>query len=54
MYTNFEGERAPEKKHNFLVNIFQKAPKNAFFGLFFFKILPATQIIWSKQGLNRA
>ena len=34
MYTNFEGERDP-KKHDFLVNIFQKVPKNASIGLFF-------------------
>ena len=34
IYTNFEGERGP-KKRNFLVKIFQKVPKNAFFGLFF-------------------
>ena len=34
IYTNFEGERAP-KKRDFLVKIFQKVPKNAFFGLFF-------------------
>ena len=42
IYTNFEGEPAP-KKRDFLVEIFQKVPKNAFF----FKNLPATQNIWS-------
>ena len=39
IYTNFEGGgggRAP-KKHNFLVNVFQKVPKNAFVGLLFEK-----------------
>ena len=39
-----------EKKSYFLVNIFQKVPKNAFLGLFFHKILPAAQKIWPKQG----
>ena len=34
IYTSFEGGRAP-KKRNFLVKIFQKLPKNAYFGLFF-------------------
>ena len=36
IYTNFEGERAP-KKRSFLVKIFQKVPKNAFFDCFFFQ-----------------
>ena len=39
------GEHAPNEL-NFLVNIFQKVPKNSFFGLFF-KNLPAEQKIWS-------
>ena len=34
IYTNFEGERAP-KQRAFLVKVFQKVSKNAFFGLFF-------------------
>ena len=34
--TNFEGEARAEKRV-FLVKIFQKLPKNAFFGLFFFQ-----------------
>ena len=45
----FEGG-ARAKKINFLVEIFQKVPKNAIFGLFF-KILPAAQKFWPKQGL---
>ena len=44
------GERAP-KKLNFLVKNFQKVLKNAFFGPFFIKILPASQKFWPKQGL---
>ena len=34
IYTNFKGEARAEKR-DFLVNIFQKVPKNAFFDLFF-------------------
>ena len=34
IYTNFAGERAPQKR-NFLMKIFQKVPKNGFFDLFF-------------------
>ena len=34
IYTNFEEERAP-KQRNFLVEIFQKVPKNAISGMFF-------------------
>ena len=41
------GERAP-KKRNFLVKIFQKVPKNAFFLACFFKILPAAQKVFTK------
>ena len=37
---------------NFLVEIFQKMPKNTIFGLFF-KILLAAQKFWSKQDLYR-
>ena len=37
IYTNFEGERAPEKKTRFFVKIFQKVPKKGFFDCFFFK-----------------
>ena len=37
IFTSFEGG-ARAKKRNFLFKIFQKVPKNAFFGLFF-KIL---------------
>ena len=36
IYTNFEGERAPKNAFSF-VKIFQKVPKNGFFGLFFQK-----------------
>ena len=32
--------------------MFHKVPKNAFFGLFFFKSLPAAQKIWQKWGLS--
>ena len=49
IYTNFEGG-VRAKKRNFLVKIFHKVPKNAFFGSFF-KILPAAQKILPKQGL---
>ena len=45
-------ERAP-KKRDFLVNIFQEVPKNVFLASFF-KILPAAQTIWAKQGLFSA
>ena len=38
------GERAP-KKRDFLIETFQKVPKNAFCGLFF-KNLPAAGQIW--------
>ena len=44
IYTNFEGVRAPKKKRDFFVKIFQKVPKNRFFDLFFFlKNLSAVQ-----------
>ena len=36
IWKTLRGELAPKKRH-FLVNIFQKMPKNAFFGLFFEK-----------------
>ena len=39
VYENFEGGSAHRKIRNFLVKIFQKLPKNAFFGLFFFENL---------------
>ena len=39
IYTNFEGGGGAPIKRNFLVNIFQKVPKNAFLACFF-KILP--------------
>ena len=54
MCTNFEGvggERA-EKKRDFLVEIFQKVPKNACCWPFF-KSLNAAQKICSKWGLYR-
>ena len=38
IYTKFEGKRAPKKKRDFFVNIFQKVPKNGLFDCFFFKI----------------
>ena len=34
IYTNFEGGSARQKNAIFLVKIFQKVPKNAFFGGF--------------------
>ena len=48
----FRGERAP-KKRDFWSKFRQNAVfgQNAFFGLFF-KNLPATQKIWSNQGLD--
>ena len=36
IYTNFEGERAPEKKRDFLSKFFKKCPKKGFFDCFFF------------------
>ena len=47
IYTNFEGYRAP-KKRDFLVEIFQKLPKNAFFGRSFQKMTAARKKMWSK------
>ena len=44
IYTKFDGG-ADTKKRNFLVRIFQKVRKNAFFACFF-KILSQTQEIW--------
>ena len=35
IYTNFEGGARAKKKRNFSVKVFQKVPKNAFFGLLF-------------------
>ena len=49
IYTHFEGGARAEKR-DFLVEILQKVPKNAIFGLFF-KILPAAQKFLPKQGL---
>ena len=49
-FTNFEGGGSAPRKRDFLVKIFQKVPKNASSG-FFFKNLPAAQIICSKWGL---
>ena len=46
MFANFEGKQAPKIKRDSLDNIFQKVPKNAFF-----KISPAAQKVWPKQGL---
>ena len=43
------GERAP-KKRNFLIKIFQKVPKNAFFGLFFFQNFACSAEILAKTG----
>ena len=37
----------------FLVKVFQKVPKTPFLD-YFFKILPAAQKNWPKQGINRA
>ena len=51
IYTNFEGGARAEKTRFFEKKNFQKVPKNAFFGLFFFKILSAAQKFWPKQGL---
>ena len=50
IYTNFEGGLHAEKTQ-FFGKIFQKVPKNAYFGLFFFKILPVAQKYRPKQGL---
>ena len=47
IFTNFEGGGVP-KKRDFLVKIFQKGPKNAFFGLFF-QNLPAAQKFLGKK-----
>ena len=52
IYTSFEGGGGRQKKRNFLVEIFQKVPKNAIFGLFF-TILPAAQKFWPKQDLKK-
>ena len=41
------------KKRNFLVIIFQKVPKNAFFGLFF-QNFAMTKNSWTKKGLFSA
>ena len=52
IYTNFEGEERAEKTQFFGQN-FPKCLKTLFLDSFF-KILPAAQKIWPKQGLNRA
>ena len=52
IYTNFEGGAHAEKTH-FLFKFSKKCLKTPFLG-YFFKILPAVQKIWPKQGLNRA
>ena len=44
IYTNLKGGARAEKRR-FLINVFQKVLKNAFFGHFFKKILPAAQKI---------
>ena len=50
-YISFEGGARAEKAQ-FFGQHFQKVPKNAFFGLFFFlQILPVAQKFWPKQGL---
>ena len=51
-YTSFEGGARAKKRKKILVKIFRKDPKNAFFGLFFFKNLPAAQNILSKCRLD--
>ena len=51
-YTNFEGERAPEKC-KLLVNIFQKVLKNVFLANFFTRLL-AAQKTRPKQGFFSA
>ena len=50
IYTNFEGTARAEKTRFFGQN-FPKIAEKRLFGLFFFKILSATQKIWSKSGL---
>ena len=45
---NLREERAPKK------TVPKKVPKNAFFDLFFFLILPAAQKFWPKQGFFTA
>ena len=57
IYTNFERERAPKKKRNFFVKIFQKVPKNGFFWLFFQKFASGAENfakIGAKQCFGRA
>ena len=53
LYTNFEGGARAEKKAIFLSKFSKKCRKAPFLD-WFFKILPATQKVWPKQGLNRA
>ena len=52
IYTNFEVIARAEKT-GFLVNIFQKKPKNVFSD-YFFKILAEAHKIWPKQGFLSA
>ena len=50
IHTSFEGGARAEKTRSFGKH-FSKVSKNAFFGMFFFKILAAVQKIWPKQGI---
>ena len=45
------GVRAPKKNQVFLVKIFQKVPKNAFFGLFFEKFACEAENFWQNWVL---
>ena len=49
IHTNFE-RGARSKNAIFWSNVSKKKLKNNFFGLLFFKILPAPQKFWPKQG----
>ena len=51
IYTLLRGERAPKKRIFF--KIFQKVPKTDFSACLF-KIMPAAQKFWPKQGLFSA
>ena len=49
IYTNIEGERAPKKRNFFFKNFLKTT-----FSACSFKIMPAAQNFWPKQGLFSA
>ena len=53
IYTNFEGG-ARRKSANFLFKVFQKVPRNALFGLFFFSSKKCLHFFSSKKCLFNA